>query len=590
MSRPIHPAVTFRCRLNLEQCEEREVPTSFSLTPVVPTLDAATTDRLAAVMRVGQTMGNRANVFTRAGDSITFASNFLVPLAAPSAQTDLSGDGSLNATLNYFRSGAIGAANSFANASRAARGGWTAAEVLANLPGELAASKPAFVFVMVGTNDIALGVSAETYRQNLSAIVYTALNAGVIPVLSTIPDIPLYPTAQARLPQFNQVVQDVGESLRVPVWNYWRALQRVPGAGISRDGVHPSVAPTGGGDLTTAGLSYGYNVRNLTALQTLDKLRRVLILGQSPDSLATAGGWLPLTNAVAVAAGDSTGFQVQTVDTRTRQTVGWDAFDGFRGAVRVAVGDVNRDGVPDLVAVTGSDGPAHVKVFDGTSGALFASFYAFDPVYLGGLNVAVGDFDGDGAADIVVGAATGAPHVKIFTGRGQLLSSYYAFDPVFAGGVQVAAADVNRDGFADLVAAAGTGGRGHVVVRSVATNQQLASFYAFGPEYEGTVSLAAGDFEGTGAGRVAVGARSGGHVIVFDVLTGARVGSFFAYGANFGAGVGLAAVTRGRASELWAVSDPAGIADVRHFDVGGGVRDRFAFYESGYARGASFGG
>ncbi|MBY0457695.1 MAG: SGNH/GDSL hydrolase family protein, partial [Gemmataceae bacterium] len=300
--------------LGLERLEGRDVPTAYTLTPVVPTLDAALTARLAPVVQRGAGLGNRPNVFARAGDSITFASAFLTPLAAPNPGTDATGDGSLTDSLNYFRSGRVGASNPFNRPSSAALGGLTAAQVLALLPGELAATKPAFVLVMVGTNDVSLDTPLDAFRQTIGAIAQTALDAGVVPVLSTIPDMSIAPELAARQPGYNQVIQDVAEAAQVPLWNYWRALQRLPNQGISADGVHPSVAPTGGADLGPAGLNYGYNVRNLTALQTLDKLRRVLLSGQPPDTPNPGAAWAPMTGAIPIAAGDTTGFQVQVLD------------------------------------------------------------------------------------------------------------------------------------------------------------------------------------------------------------------------------------------------------------------------------------
>jgi hypothetical protein len=585
-----------RFRPRAEVLEERALPSSYALTPVVPEIDASEAARLESVLQAGLRQGDRLNVFARAGDSITISNEFLTPLATPSAGTDLAGDGSLDGTLDFFRSGQVGAQNSFSRTSTAAGAGWTSAEVLAALPGELAATRAAFVLVMAGTNDTVLGVTPEQFRQNLTRIVQAALDRGVVPVLSTIPDIPFAAVLEAKVPAFNQVVEDVGEAMQVPVWNYWRAMQRLPGSGIGADRVHPSAAPDGGGDLTETGLLYGYNVRNLTALQTLDKLRRVLMLGEPPDLPDPNVAWQPLTHALAVAAGDTTGFQVQVLDAATRRTLfSFDPFPGYTGGVRVATGDLNRDGIPDLIATVGPGGPPHVKAFDGRTGALLASFYAFDATLRSGLSVAAGDVDGDGAAEIVVSPAADAPaHVKVFSAAGQLEASFYAFAPSFVGGARLAVGDVDRDGRAEIMVAAGLGGRGNVAVFGGPGLARLASFYAFGPAYSGDVSLAAGDFDGDGAAELAVGMGPGAPPIVsvFRPLDPAPVLTFYAYSPGYRGGVGLAAVGRGRGhADLVTASGLAASPDLRADDgLSGTALDALPLYEVGFRRGASFGG
>src|SRR5262249_44054149 len=150
----------------------------------------------------------------------------------------------------------------------------------------------------------------------------------------------------------------------------------------------------------------------------------------------------------------------------------FDAFaPGFLGGVRVARGDVNGDGVPDIIVGAGPSGGPQVEVFDGKTGALLMSFMAFDPAFRGGVYVAAADVNGDGSADIIVGAgAGGGPQVKVFSGKdGSLLMSFMAYDVNFHGGVTVAAGDVNGDGKADVITGAGPGGGPHVEVFSGAT-------------------------------------------------------------------------------------------------------------------------
>ena len=82
------------------------------------------------------------------------------------------------------------------------------------------------------------------------------------------------------------------------------------------------------------------------------------------------------------------------------------------------------------------------------------------PAFTGGVFVAAGDVNGDGCADIVTGAgAGGGPHVRVFDGRtGTETHGFFAFAPAFTGGVRVAAGDVNGDGHAEIIIGAGPGG------------------------------------------------------------------------------------------------------------------------------------
>lgn len=584
------------CRFTprVEALEGRWLPSNYRLSPVVPNIDTVEAAHLAQVIQLGQQRGNLLNVFARAGDSITADRQFLVPLATPSIGADLAGDGSLNDTLNFFRSGIIGAQNSFSRTTTAAGLGWTSADVLASLPGELALTRASFVLIMVGTNDLIAGVPVDVFQQRLTAIAQTALNMGVVPVLSTIPDNLLAASFQERLPSFNQAIEDVAAALNVPVWNYWRALQKLPAFGLSAGGVHPSVSPTGGSDLTDTGLHFGYNVRNLTALQTLDKLKRILLQGAPPDLPNDAVGWAPLTHAIPVATGDTIGFQVRVLDAADRRTLfSFDPFPGYTGSVHVTTGDINGDGTPDLIATVGPGGPPHVKAFDGLTGSLIASFYAFDAGFRSGLNVTTADVNRDGRDDIIVCPETNGPaHVKVFTAESQPLASFYAFAPTFLGGAKVAAADVNRDGYAEIMVAAGRGGEGHVIVFDGLTLGVISSFFPFGAGYASDVSLAAGDFNGDGSAELAVGAGTGvpPTVTVFDPLNASVLASFLAYAPGYTGGVKLTTVDRGKGRSELVTASHSALTDMRIYNgFTAEPLDGFLLDEAGFRYGVSFG-
>ncbi len=213
----------------------------------------------------------------------------------------------------------------------------------------------------------------------------------------------------------------------------------------------------------------------------------------------------------------------------------------FAGGIFVASGDVNGDGRDEIITGAGPGAGPHVKVFDGRSGAELSSFFAYAPGFKGGVRVAAGDVDGDGFADIITGSGLGAqPHVKVFDGATtRELRSFFAF-PGFTGGVFVASVDVNGDGRDDIITGAGSGAQPHVKVFDGRTGRTEASFFAYGAGFTGGVSVGAGDVNGDGRDDIITGAgpgAPGGHVKVFSGVTLGELGSFFAFAPTFTGGV-----------------------------------------------------
>src|SRR5258708_4527770 len=236
----------------------------------------------------GQQLGNRANVFSRVGDSMTVSAYFLTPFGR--GAYELGEYGQLAGTISYFSQTNARTGNSFVNVSLAAGGGWSSHTLL--IPGysapelcgqdsplvcEYKQVKPSVALIMIGTNDSGSGTT-DLFEGNLREIVQTSMDMGVIPVLSTIPPKPINEDQTARAIAFNQVIRSVAAQYDVPLWDYFSVMDTLPDKGLSSDHLHASVPPGGtSAVITSENLQYGYTIRNLQALQVLDALRQLVL-------------------------------------------------------------------------------------------------------------------------------------------------------------------------------------------------------------------------------------------------------------------------------------------------------------------------
>ncbi len=255
----------------------------------------------------------------------------------------------------------------------------------------------------------------------------------------------------------------------------------------------------------------------------------------------------PRSRAFVIGAGEGGGPRVRVLHQLDGPSSDFFAYDpGFRGGVRVALADLNGDGVPDIVTAPGPGMEPLIRVFDGRTLNLLTQFVAYDAPFDIGVNVAAADLTPQGQAIVAVGPGSGGPpHVKVFDiAAGKLLDEIHPYGRELRCGARVALADADGDGTPDLITAPGpAAGIGpQVKVFNGKNGQLMKAFNAFEEPSRGGLTVAGVKRRGNGRAEILVGTDAGGpaRVRVFDPLAGRLLAELTPYGNGFPGGVRVA--------------------------------------------------
>jgi hypothetical protein len=76
----------------------------------------------------------------------------------------------------------------------------------------------------------------------------------------------------------NDIVEKLSREYSVPLLDLHQVTVKLPNHGFGSDGFHFNVPPDGRTAFFTGDhMNYGYTIRNLTALQMLDAVRRLIL-------------------------------------------------------------------------------------------------------------------------------------------------------------------------------------------------------------------------------------------------------------------------------------------------------------------------
>ncbi|KKQ54041.1 MAG: hypothetical protein US74_C0053G0010, partial [Parcubacteria group bacterium GW2011_GWA2_38_13] len=210
----------------------------------------------------------------------------------------------------------------------------------------------------------------------------------------------------------------------------------------------------------------------------------------------------------------------------------------FKGSINIAVGDVDGDLIDEVVTGAGYGGGPHVRILD-INGHVESQFFAFEKMSRSGVNIALGDIDGDKKYEIIAGAGKKAkPMVKIFSSNGALVGSFMAYAENFLGGVNVASGDINGDGKDEIITGPGQGGGPHIRIFDLKGNI-LGQFFAFNKDSRSGVLVSAGDLNNDIYDEIVVTPEGKGspQVRIFRPTNFGIISEFFAFDPGFFYGV-----------------------------------------------------
>ena len=155
---------------------------------------------------------------------------------------------------------------------------------------------------------------------------------------------------------------------------------------------------------------------------------------------------------IVVGPGLGGGPQVLVFDNQSKLIANFFAYDKtLRTGVNVAVADVDNDGDMEIITAPGKGAEPLVKVFS-LSGKLKYSFLAYDKNFRGGVSISAGDLNKNGFSEIItIPASSGGPHVRIFNFQGRAVGGFFAFDKTERDKFKITLGDLNGDGKMEIV-------------------------------------------------------------------------------------------------------------------------------------------
>lgn len=255
--------------------EPARYPGNRTHSPITPYV----ADRMREIALLGPDKAD--DVFMKTGASSTVSRNTLFCFAE--GPVDL-GDYPLDYPLDYHLGGDAAGTTPFDRVTEAAlvghHAGWAISGNPSPIDVEVSMVSPRVALVHFGANDMGWGDTYGDallyYHSNMMLLVDGLLDQGVVPVLFGITRRGDYASAQRWVDTWNATTRGIAQARQIPFVDLYNAIDGLPGHGLAGDGLHLEAYSGGACILDDEGLQHGYNIRNLVALELLDRTVAVL--------------------------------------------------------------------------------------------------------------------------------------------------------------------------------------------------------------------------------------------------------------------------------------------------------------------------
>ncbi|MBU1891002.1 S8 family serine peptidase [Patescibacteria group bacterium] len=224
----------------------------------------------------------------------------------------------------------------------------------------------------------------------------------------------------------------------------------------------------------------------------------------------------------------------------------------FRGGVNVATGDIDGDGVFEIITAAGIGGGPQIRIFDFQGNNKGWDFFAYDTCFRGGVNVAVGDVDGGKSEIVTAPMSAGGPNTRVFGYRSGVIQptteNFLSYASTFRGGVSVSVGDLDG-GKGEIITTPTSNGGPQIRIfgyRDSVFRPVVLGIMAYAESFRGGINSVTGDVNGDGRDEIVTGiVKNGGpHLRIFGRDSERKISlinpGFMAYHPDFRGGVSLA--------------------------------------------------